>query len=227
MALIQCRLKLEIHDFPRLCTQAFKEHNAAMGKASVGMIGVAGHHVTLGSQCAILEALEVYEWPGRRRHFLELGFGTGFLVNACCALGYPVLAVELPGAATTVRANMQPHDLVTLVELDAQSIRHEHIMDLGITTITCLIGQYAPTRWAVHLFEKVASITELAYLQPSLPSEANDLKDKLDVIAERLGWTMESVKFSIRLAGRGGRRTVCITRRKPEINLLGGSVGAE
>lgn len=198
-----------------------------MGKASVGIIGVAGHHVTLGSQCAILKALSVYKWPGRRRKFLELGFGTGFLINACCALGYPVLAAELPCAATTVRANMRPHDLVTLVELDAQSIRHEHIKDLGITTITCLIGQYDPTRWAIHLFEKVATITEIAYLQPSSGTDANDLKDELDDIARRSGWTVESDKFGVSLAGQGGRRTVCITRRKPEGNLHDDHVGVE
>lgn len=185
-----------------------------MGKFSVGMTGVAGHHVNLESQRKVIECLVANRWQGSSPKFLEMGYGTGFIVNACCALGYPVMAVELEGAATTVKQTMQPHDLVSLFDLDVRSLQHGHLEDAGVTTITCLIGLYEPTRRALHLFEKASTVTELAYLQPHCPKAIKPIDNIVQDIKKRTGWSLETNDIAVRLAGSGRKRTICVVRRK-------------
>lgn len=146
----------------------------------------------------------------RQRRFLEIGFGTGFLLCGLSATGAQCIGVELPDNSATVRNVMKEASNVVLFDMDGLQLTSK-LLDKGqVTSMTCLIGMDDITTHTAKIFLESWFCTELAYLLPK--SGGTSIRLMLEAA------NVELEQFSVTLSGGAGR-SVVIARKRDRLSF--------
>lgn len=189
---------------PTLNAQAWRLHNKYLGQASNSCAGNGGHHLSRRTQDDVLTRLT--KRPRGRRRVLEVGAGTGFLINGWAALGADVFGIELKQNSGTLRSIMKQSDRVVLYDLDARYLTVEVLERGRFSTISCLVGIEEITMHVAEIFLRSYYVTELAYLLPSRGAK------NVRKLLERGNVSLEQIPVT--LAGGNGRRSVVVAIKR-------------
>lgn len=158
----------------------------------------------MGSQETLIRVLT--QRRRRLRRFLEIGFGTGFLLCGLASTGAECIGIELPENSPTVRNVMKEAGNVVLFDMNGLQLTSKLLDEGRITSVTCLIGMDDITSHTAKIFLDSRYCTEFAYLLPKSGGAAvRSLLEAANVALEQ---------FSVTLSGGAGRSVVVAKKRE-------------